>query len=311
MRIYADIVLLLNISINSMLLLFTAWGSKTAYRGWRLVLSAILGSIYSLGEVIIPFDFFYALPVKIMFSIFFVYVCFGSQPVRKFLLVLAVFYAVSFFFGGAVLGWIFFMQTSGWIKNYAVVIQDVTWRQVAGGLVMGMVLIFFVIRRILENLSLNKHIYKVTITYAGQSVKISAILDTGNRLCTMLDRKPVMLVSYKALEVILDPMVQKFFQETPSEFWVSELTNCDHQEWLQRTQIISCRSVGGNRLLVGFRPDSIRIYMEDGEVENKNVYIGIYSEALSADHSFDGLLHTEMFLKNNISYKNKEAGICA
>lgn len=311
MRIYADIVLLLNMSINSMLLLFTAWGSRTPCNGWRVVLSAVLGSIYSLGEIIIPFDFFYTLPVKIVVSIFLVYVCFGGQPIKKFLLLLAVFYAVSFFFGGSVMGWIFFVQSTGWMQNYAAILQNVTWQQVTGGLTVGMVLILFVIRRILETLSLNKHVYEVIITYAERSVKISAMLDTGNRLCTMLDRKPVMLVTYKAIEGILEPPVQNFFQSTPAEFWVSELTACDQREWLQRTQIISCRSVGGNRLLVGFRPDSIEICMEDGEVESKDVYIGIYGGELAADHSFDGLLHTEMFLKSNISYKNREAGICA
>ena len=55
--------------------------------------------------------------------------------------------------------------------------------------------------------------------------------------------------------------------------------------------MIPFNSIGTAKgVLVGFRPDKIEIYTENG-ILNKNAVIGIYSSGLSADKGYNALMN--------------------
>ena len=313
MQIYGDVVLLINILVNSILFLLTAWGTGISYSLWRIFAAAAAGSVYSLAEVFIDFGLLYTIPAKLLVSAVLLLLCFGKRPVKTFLLLLGVFYAASFFLGGAILGWLYFIQNHGWLERSQLALQSVTWKQVSGGLAVGVFLIYFVFKRMLSRVEAKNSLYQLVIDYAGKTVQLPAILDTGNHLRTMLGRTPVIVVDYQALESILSEQAAQFLRETPQEFWLSDFVECKDRAWLQRVQIIPYRSVGDCSMILGFRPDRIIVLTPDREFQVDDVVVGMYPAELAGDRFFRGLLPGGIFAESHIiSSKIREAGsVCA
>lgn len=313
MQIYGDVVLLINILVNSILFLLTAWGTGISYSLWRIFAAAAAGSVYSLAEVFMDFGLLYTVPAKLLVSAVLLLLCFGKRPVKTFLLLLGVFYAASFFLGGAILGWLYFIQNHGWLERSQLALQSVTWKQVSGGLAVGVFLIYLVFKRMLSRVEARNSLYQLVIDYAGKAVQLPAILDTGNHLRTMLGRTPVIVVDYQALESILSEQAAQFLRETPQEFWLSDFVECKDRAWLQRVQIIPYRSVGDCSMILGFRPDRITVLTPDREFQVDDVVVGMYPAELAGDRSFRGLLPGGIFAESHIiSSKIREAGsVCA
>lgn len=105
MIIYADMILVVNVLMNSIILFFTALLTGSAIKIWRIIIAAGIGSIYVLASIIDKTYFLSSVGAKLAISIVLVYTVFGFMSLGTFLLRLGTFYVTSFIFGGAVLGW--------------------------------------------------------------------------------------------------------------------------------------------------------------------------------------------------------------
>ncbi|MCE5287610.1 MAG: sigma-E processing peptidase SpoIIGA, partial [Pelosinus sp.] len=66
MKIYADVIFLLNFIMNSLVLVVTAYIAGVGWKFWRILLAAAIGAFYVLGEWIPGVHFLYYLPSKLM-----------------------------------------------------------------------------------------------------------------------------------------------------------------------------------------------------------------------------------------------------
>ena len=85
----------------------------------------------------------------------------------------------------------------------------------------------------------------VTVAAFGRKFKLLLYVDSGNFLRDPLDGKPVVLLSRKAVSH-LPAFVRRSLE-----------TGCAEGEMRRRMRVIPARSVGGERLLYGFVPDSV------------------------------------------------------
>lgn len=308
MYIYADVIFIINIMMNSIILLLTAWITGVTYKLWHIVLAASVGSSYVLVSMLPNMEISHTAICKFIISLILVLVAFGIQPRRTLLLLLGSFYIVSFVLGGAVAGWLFFWQTSSLYSTLSVDFKNLSWSDLLWGSCLGTFLIVGVIHRILIRRNRCQNLYQIKIEYEGRSIGITAMLDTGNGLYTTIGRRPVILVSQDAIESILSEEVASFLRANTPEMWLVNLDQCADLNWLSRTEIIPYHAIGSRSMLLAFRSDRLSIANKAGFIDVKDVVIAIYSRALSGDGTYAALLHPQIMYE---LYKNEEAGICA
>lgn len=305
MYVYADVVMLLNIIINSIILSLTAVAAGISYRWWRILMAAAVGGVYALLEVLPSLSVFYTAPVKFIASVFLVFLAFGRQKYGLMIFLVGVFYLISFLLGGAVVGWFFFTErdlslSSGeWLQP--------TLLQLAAGIAIGVLLIMVLIRRIIAHVSHKQILYPIKLYYAGQCVELISMLDTGNRLYTPVGRKPVIIVEYTAILPLLGESIAAYLCSHPPESWLLNLDECQDESWISRAEIIPYQAVGKRSMLLGFRLDRLTAVTEKGVVQTKEIVAALYHGSLSPDGTYAALLHSAVLT----NYKKEEANQCA
>lgn len=307
MVVYGDIIVAVNIVMNAIILWLTALAAGITGKGWRIGAGSLVGALYVLISVFSYTTVFYHPLVKGIVSVIIVYIAFGYSSLRMLFFQVGVFYLVSFILGGAVLGWLYFLQ------QYSLPLLNTTpiavpWHYLIGGLILGVSLIVLLVRRCLGRMYRKQTIYPVTIEYDGKTVTTSAMLDTGNGLYTIVGHKPVMLVEYAVINCLLSQMAADFLQCCQAENWLGNLHECQDNEWLGKVEIVPYRAVGTKSMLLAFRPGSLTITTGAGSLTVEQVAVAIYSGSLSNDGTYHALLHPDLFQSGK---DIGEANLCA
>lgn len=312
MKIYADVIFLLNFIMNSLVLLVTAYISGVGWKLWRVFLAAAIGAFYVLGEWLPFLSVLYYLPSKILSLSALIYIAFGYPSGKAFLVLTGSFLISSFLLGGAVLGWIGLTNNDGllWGSNPSPI--HVLWTHLLGGVCMGLVLLALVFRQLFSRLQQRRSLYQVTIKYAAGSVSLAALLDTGNSLYGSTGN-PVVLVEYTALKNLLPDLAVQYLESCSPAEWLTNLSQCEDSEWIKRIQVIPYKAVGITGMLLGFRPDKLVVFYNNRYFATDQVVIGIYTGVLSEAGLYTALLHSAILNQVNlypVTNKKKEAGIC-
>ena len=124
---------------------------------------------------------------------------------------------------------------------------------------------------------------------------IKVILDTGNFLTDPITNIPVLIVELHKLTKIIPQNISKIILR-------SELEDIDN-EIKKRCSIIPFSSIGKNNgMIIGFRPDYIKIHTEDGEEIRKKVIVGIYENKITKNGVYSGLIGLNLL--NQVSKEN-------
>lgn len=308
MYVYADALMLFNFIINSVIFLLTAWAVGISRPWWRICLGALLGSVYSLVEVFPEMNLFYMPGMKIVVSVFLILVVFGRSSASKTLLLVSIFYLVSFLLGGAVIGWLFFAQEGFSVVPGMESKFKPAWYDIAAGILVGAVILILLFKRLLSRADQRRSLYTALIDYDGRQQKFVALLDTGNSLHSTVGSRPVMLVDCAVIVKLVSPEVQDFLLSHHSEDWLTDLTCCGDQAWLDRVEVIPYRGVGMTDILLGFRPDNMIVFTPNGIIETTDVVVAIYNGTLSPTGRYSALLNGAIF--RNFQFK-KGASKCA
>ncbi len=110
MTIYLDIVFVENIIMNYIILFTTGIICKEKIKQMRIVISSIIGSIYSVAYYITDIKFYATIIAKILLSIAMVYIAFGYKNLKKTFKYLVIFYLASFAFGGCAFAILYYIK---------------------------------------------------------------------------------------------------------------------------------------------------------------------------------------------------------
>lgn len=299
MSIYADVVLLINFIMNSIILVLTAYAAGISFSWKRLLMTAVVGSIYALAGIFPAMAVFYSIPGKLLASVVIILLAFGYRSVKMTVTLTGIFFIVSFILGGALLGWLYFIQTE--VPHRTESSIKLSLGNLVAGSVVAIVLIRLVVKRLLAKMCRYKTFYQARIEYAGQSQDITGMLDTGNGLYSLLGRKPVVLLSLQSALQLLGEQVAAFLTANRPDSWLANLDKCQDSAWLARVEIIPCQSVGGRNMLLGFRPDSITVTNKEGSFYTSEVLIGIYDGSFADGSDCQALLHPALITGINMS----------
>ncbi|OUQ87177.1 sigma-E processing peptidase SpoIIGA [Brevibacillus brevis] len=304
MVVYLDIILLLNVAIDTLLLWFTAYFRKERMVWWRMILASLFGSAYLVFFFFPVFSSMYQWWVKLLFSVIMLWIAFGNRRLLSFAQNLIIFYFVAFVFGGGVLGLQYFLAPQSEIVNGLVVTHNdgfgVGFKPTLGIVLIGFILIFFLgkksYRAIQEPRRIETFLVDVVVTLAGEKVICRGLVDTGNQLHEPITRIPVMIIENRMFAHLLPPSLLRQADENGG-VWEKLDGSWDHLplEWQSRVRLIPYRSVSrGMDFLLAIKPDRVMVVQDGIRFETERVLIGLNPIPLAADGKYQAIVHPAM-----------------
>lgn len=304
MVVYLDIILLLNLAIDTLLLWFTAYFRKERVVWWRMIAASLFGCSYLAFFFFPAFSSMYQWSVKLLFSILMLWIAFGNRRLLSFVQNVIIFYFVAFVFGGGVFALQYFLAPQNEIVNGLVVTHNdgfgVGFKPTLAILLIGFTLVFFLGKKsykaIQEPRRIETFLVDVVVTVAKEKVICRGLVDTGNQLHEPITRLPVMIMESRMLAHLLPP---SFLRQTEENGGVWEKLDGSWDElpseWQSRVRLIPYRSVSrGMDFLLAIKPDHVLVIQEGLRYETEKVLIGLNPIPLSADGKYQAIVHPAM-----------------
>ena len=255
--VYLDVLLLLNFCMDFLLL----WAAGRCCRRNaplpRLLLAAILGSLYAGGMVLDLPRFLWSPVAAVVFSLLMLAAAYPWAGLRALGRLALTFYLISCAAGGAALA------AAGLLQR-----QELPWglptvRWVT--LLMSFPVVLIVSRRGYAALrrGFRKEDFRarLQVQAAGRRTVLTALIDTGNDLTEPLSGLPVVVADYRALTVLLPERLRQAWNaapEQPERVLQSLSAFSDTDGWLRRLRLVPFSSIGrSSGLLLGFRADQV------------------------------------------------------
>jgi len=300
MTIYLDVVLIENLCMNYIILFATGYILKIKIKHIRLIISALIGGIYSILAYTEVLEIYSNIAMKLILSIVMVYVAYSPKNIKLLSKQILIFYLTSFVFGGTAFALLYFVKPQDILMQDGVLIGTYPLKIALLGGIVGFTITVIAFKIVKYRISKNDMFCEIEIFFGEKSVKLKAMLDTGNMLKDPITRMPVIVVEKDILyEIIpykiLDNLEKIIGGDVPDEIY--EEINV---EYISKFKVIPFSSLGKqNGLLLGFKASKIVTYIDTNEEELKNVIIGIYDKKLSKKDKYNALLGLEILEGSN------------
>ena len=280
MNVYIDILFLVNLMINTVILLASATLMKIKYSGIRIFVAASIGALYSCIIFYPKMHILYSLMAKIAAAFLISYVAFFPKSIIQALRQTAVFYGVTALFGIIALAILYFSDIG--IRLGGVISNGVFYFNIPlSYLVFSCAITYAALTaasRFMRKASLRSYT-DITVVNDGKSVDLRALVDTGNMLKDPFSGKTVMIAEAGILSPLFDFDVNPLLENLSAE---SSLPT--------GFRLIPFSSIGKQSgLLVAFVPEKIII----DNLEQKNIVTALHAGHLSKTREYNALLNPE------------------
>ncbi len=277
--IYLDILFLLNMLVTFLLLCAAEKMAAIKTKRWRLLLAVLLGGIFSLFIFIKmnPFETFF---VKVSTGFLLCAVAFLQKKTgRLFLKCAACFFFASFLFAGFMTAvWLFF-PAQGMIYRNGVLYFNISALTLAITSTIAYLLIKLVCR-FLNRYRGERLTRQIEIFLKQKKVRLTALIDTGNRLCDLFSGLPVIVVSFESVRSLIPTSLQNYFSTgVPPDI------NQMQTEEIRMIRMIPVKTIAGEQLLPSFLPDKVVINGEE-----KRAVLAVSQHMLS-EGSYEAILN--------------------
>lgn len=294
MTIYIDIVLIENLIMNYIILFTTAVVLKIKVNHIRLILASLLGAGYSIIAYMGIIKVYSSIILKIILSVLIIYIAFNPQSIKKMCKDLLLFYLVSFVFGGAAFALIYIIKPQNILMKNGLFLGTYTLKTVMLGAIVAFCIIIGAFAIIKNKISKKDMFCEIEILINQKKIKTKAMIDTGNMLKEPITNVPVIVVEH----ILLYSCMPKEILNNLKEIMGGDFKNipCDIQEkYISKLKLIPFSSLGKqNGMLIGIRPEYVKVITDEQEKINKNVIIGIYEKSLTKKGEYQALIGIEL-----------------
>ncbi|MFZ5965840.1 MAG: sigma-E processing peptidase SpoIIGA [Bacillota bacterium] len=297
LEVYGEYLFLENLIMNWFILYLTAYFSKIHTPKFKIWIGAVLGALYAFVVFFPSLSVLCSLVMKIIFSMFMIVVTFTPYKFKDFFKALGIFYLISFMFGGAAFALFYLTDFKGFVSNGIFYVGNISIKILLYSGILSFILIKYCWEYIQVKISRDKMYIPISIEVNNVRSEVKALIDTGNSLQDPLSKYPVIIVEYSAIKEILPIDVQLVFENTADTGLDLLMKIIETSEWMNRFRLIPFKSLGREHgMLVGFKPDCVKL-MEDNNFKNiKNIIIGIYTKRLSTNGDYSALLHPDILI---------------
>ena len=294
MTIYIDVVLIENLIMNYIILFTTGLILKLKIQSIRILIASLLGAIYSIIAYTGVLKIYSSFLLKIVLSVLIVYIAFNPQNVRKMWKDLLIFYLTSFVFGGAAFALIYIVKPQDIIMKNGLFLGTYPLKTVILGAVIAFAVIIAAFSIVKSRISKKDMFCEIETKINNKIVRTRAIIDTGNMLKEPITNTPVVVVEHTLLyecipkEILsnLENIIGGDFKKIPEQI---------KEKYISKLKLIPFSSLGKqNGMLLGIKPEYIKIIKEEEEETKKNVIIGIYNKSLTKKGEYRALMGIEL-----------------
>lgn len=265
--VYADILFLINFSMDFLSLFITGKIMRKKINPIALIAAAALGAIYAIATLLYQGSELLAVFLHIAVACLLCFICYGGKIVVLFKTV-CIFYGVNFLLGGGISALYYALTKNasktvyinGTVNTLYSDIPPVYFFLIAGG--VGLLCAFcgriFAKKRASEPVC-------VKVFGQGCSVEFESLCDTGNLLRDPYNGRPVIITGYMTVLPILPFDTKELFRTGDLTVLDKVSTDISH-----RVHVIPSSTVSGGGLLLAYTPDKIIIGGEE-----KDACIGI------------------------------------
>ena len=189
MKVYLDIIFIVNLIFDFIILLSVSIVLKRNVKLYRIIIGSIFGSL-SLIILFIRFNKIELILYKLIVSSLMILISFGHRNIKYTFKNFTYFYIIGIILGGI----IYFFNNQFSINEGLLFINNNNYN-----IIIGIIISIFGIKIYLKNIrelrnNYNKY-YRVKIYYKNKVIDLNAFLDTGNKLKDPYSFKPIILVN--------------------------------------------------------------------------------------------------------------------
>ena len=293
MTIYVDVVLIENLIMNYIILLATGLILKTKLKHLRLIIASLLGAIYSIVAYINFLEIYSNFFLKILLSVIIVYIAFNPQTMKKMWKSILIFYLTSFVFGGAAFALIYIIRPQDILMKNGLFLGTYLLKTVILAAIVAFIVIITAFTIVKTKVTKKDMFCNIEIKLNGKILKTKALIDSGNMLKEPITNTPVVVIErsllyeYLPKEILnhLDDIIGGDLEKIPEEI---------RNQYISRLKLIPFSSLGKqNGMLIGIKPEYLKIIKEEQEIKKENVILGIYNKSLTKKGEYRALMGME------------------
>lgn len=293
MTIYVDVVLIENLIMNYIILLATGLILKTKLKHLRLIIASLLGAVYSIVAYINFLEIYSNFFLKILLSVIIVYIAFNPQTMKKMWKSLLIFYLTSFVFGGAAFALIYIIRPQDILMKNGLFLGTYPLKTVILAAIVAFIVIITAFTIVKTKVTKKDMFCNIEIKLNGKILKTKALIDSGNMLKEAITNTPVVVIErsllyeYLPKEILnhLDDIIGGDLEKIPEEI---------RNQYISRLKLIPFSSLGKqNGMLIGIKPEYLKIIKEEQEIKKENVILGIYNKSLTKKGEYRALMGME------------------
>jgi len=295
MIVYIDVVLFENISMNYIILLATSLLGNRKVHFFKVLISSFIGGIYSILNYVLNVSFIINILFKFFISVIMIKIAFKSKSFKSFFKQLILFYLVSLTFGGTAFMLLFFINPNGVVFKEGHLVGTYPIKIALLGGIVGFTVIA-VVSNIFKK-KIENQICEIEIFYNGKNKKLKTFIDSGNLLKEPISMLDVIVVEKDSLTGLVDCD----FLNNVDKILTGNLISNGIDFMKNKIKLIPFSSLGNeNGILIGFKPDYIKIYSDETRF-SKNVVIGIYNGKLTKTNLYTSLIGLNILKESDIN----------
>ncbi len=255
--------MIINFSMDFLALYITAKIMHIRLKTRKITLSAIIGAVYSL--IILTFNKNSFFSGFISFSIAFLltFTAYGKQKTKNYIKNTVVFYIVNFALGGGITA---ICNLLNMWQNKRNLIINGTFDVLYGDLPFGLLVLLAIVcgtvslvsGRIIKKKVAQKEC-ELEILLCQSSIKIKALVDSGNLLKEPISGKPVIITAFEAIRKLIPVELIPLFK-------TKNIDCLENNLYMSRIRLIPTSTVTGQGILFALFPDNVSVNGKEVDV---------------------------------------------
>ncbi len=199
---------------------------------------------------------------------------------------LILFYLVSFTFGGISFMLLFLINPANVVFENGLLVGTYPVKVTIISGIIGVIVIAVVSYLIKDRMRTKSMLCDLEIFYKGNYQKLKTMIDTGNLLKEPISQTDVIIVEKNSLRTLISDDILDHLDDIMQGKWLGSREDI----YDYKLKVIPFSSLGNeNGLLIGFKPDYIKIFDEE-ECTRDDVMIGIYNGKLCKSNLYTSLI---------------------
>lgn len=280
--------------MNSIILYAASIILKLKPKFFRILISSVIGSIYSIILYTTEMKIYSSIISKIILSIIMTYVAFNPQNVKKMWKQILIFYLTSFVFGGVALYLIYFLKPQDILMKNGMYAGEYVLKVIMLGGIVAFVVIKISLKIIKTKINPKDMYCKIKVKLNDKKIETTAMIDTGNLVKEPITNTPVIIVESSLLYEILPKEILNNLEEVLSGN-LSNIPEEVQEKYISKMRCIPFKSLGKeNGMLLGIKSDEIEVIKEDENKIIENAIIGIYDKSLTKRGEYRALVGIDL-----------------